>query len=388
MDPVSGDRAVVSELVVLGATGSIGTQTLEVARWLDLPVVSVASRSPSRALLKIADEWPDASVAIVEPGPARSDIAAKLGARVAFGEEAVRVLAMRPGSTVVNGIVGVAGLAPSVAALEAGNRLALANKESLVAGGPILLTALADGGGELIPIDSEHSAIWQMLVGEDRSRVRRIVLTASGGPFRACTAEELKCVTPEEALDHPTWSMGPRVTVDSATLMNKAFEVIEAHYLFGVPYDAIDVVVHPQSVVHSMVEFVDGAVTAELGEPDMRIPIQYAITYPERHPAPGPSLQFDGVGLTFEEPSAVTLHALRLGYEAGRAGGSVPAVLNAADEVGVAAFLEHRIDFLDIVDVVASTLDAVPRTDLVTLDDVFTADEEARRVAVEVIGSR
>ena len=378
----------MSELVVLGATGSIGTQALEVARRLDLHVGALASHSVSKELLEISDEWPDALVAISEPGTAMADVSRRLGARVSFGRSAVSALAMRPGSTVVNGIVGAAGLAPSVAALGAGNRLALANKESLVSGGPVVLAALADGGGELIPIDSEHSAVWQVLVGEDLARVRRIVLTASGGPFRGRTAEELKSVTPEDALDHPTWDMGPRITIDSATLMNKAFEVIEAHYLFGLPYEAIDVVVHPQSVIHSMVEFVDGVVTAELGEPDMRVPIQYAITYPERRPAPVSPLQLAGVDLTFEKPDAATFLALELGYEAGRAGGSAPAVLNGADEVAVAAFLDHRIGFLDITDVVALTLEAVPRTELTTVDDVFAADEEARLVATGVIDNR
>ena len=212
----------------------------------------------------------------------RKSLAEALAGRVLFGPEALVDLARIPGATIVNGIVGVAGLPSSVAALEAGNRLALANKESLVAGGDVVLTAGNSGGGTLVPVDSEHSAIHQCLVGEPTDSVRRLILSASGGPFRGRTSAELEDVTVDEALAHPTWNMGPRITIDSATLMNKAFEVIEAHYLFGIDYDRIDVVVHPQSIVHSLVEFVDGSLKAHLGEPDMRVPIQYAITGPAR----------------------------------------------------------------------------------------------------------
>ena len=378
----------MSELVVLGATGSIGTQTLEVAERLDLDVAALAVGSVSSALFEIAERWSEARIAVADPGDAQPQLDAALGDRVVCGPEAVDQTAARPGSIVVNGIVGAAGLAPSVAALEAGNRLALANKESLVAGGPVVAAALDAGNGELIPVDSEHSAVWQVLIGEDVARVRRIILTASGGPFRGRQRDELLTVTPAEALDHPTWDMGPRITIDSATLMNKAFEVIEAHYLFRLPYDAIDVVVHPQSIIHSMVEFVDGATTAELGEPDMRVPIQYAITYPQRLPAPVEPFRLAGVDLTFEDPDAGTFRALEIGYEAGRRGGSAPAVLNAADEVAVAAFLDHRIGFLDIAEVVAGTLEKVPQRDLSTLSDVAAVDAEARRAAMTLIASR
>ena len=375
----------MTELVVLGATGSIGTQTLEVARRLQIPVVGLAAGSPSPGIMRLAAAYPEAGVAIDRPGDDVDMVRRELGSRVSFGSEAIAAMAARAETTVVNGIVGAAGLGPTVAAIEAGNRVALANKESLVAGGPVVADALARGGGELVPVDSEHSAVWQVLVGEDRARVRRIILTASGGPFRGRSRAELETVTAAEALDHPTWDMGPRITIDSATLMNKAFEVIEAHYLFGLGYDAIDVVVHPQSVIHSMVEFVDGAVTAELGEPDMRIPIQYAITYPDRAPAPVAPLDLAGLSLTFEEPDLDTFRALAIGYEVGRTGGSAPAVLNAADEIAVAGFLEGRIGFLDIADVVEATVGAVGARPLASVQDVVAVDAEARRVAAGIV---
>lgn len=378
----------MTSLVVLGATGSIGSQTLEVASRLGFDVAAVGTRTVSAKLLDIAREWPEAQIAVADEDGASSDLAAELGQRALFGPDAVVAVAGAPGRIVVNGIVGSAGLAASVAALEAGNRLALANKESLVAGGPVVAVALARGGGELIPIDSEHSAIWQILVGERRDRVRRLILTASGGPFRGATTAELKGVTRDEALDHPTWDMGPRITIDSATLVNKAFEVIEAHYLFGFDYDVIDVVVHPQSIVHSMVEFVDGAVTAELGDPDMRVPIQYAITYPERLPAPVPQLDLAGRSLTFEAPDLETFRGLALGYEAGRSGGSAPAVFNAADEIAVAAFLDGTIGFLDIAEVIGATLDRSEAVELESVEHVMDVDKTARITASELITAR
>ncbi|MDH5374028.1 MAG: 1-deoxy-D-xylulose-5-phosphate reductoisomerase, partial [Acidimicrobiia bacterium] len=242
-------------LVVLGATGSIGRQTLDVAGRLGIEVIALAARRGSNELLSIANDWPDARiVATAATGDERHRMSSVLGRRVAFGPEALEALAGEQGATIVNGVVGAAGLRASVAALAAGNRLALANKESLVAGGPVVLAALARGGGELLPVDSEHSALFQCLVGESPAAVRRLILTASGGPFRGWSRENLDTVTPAQALAHPTWNMGRRITIDSATLFNKGLEVIEAHYLFDIPYDSIDVVVHPQSIVHSLVE--------------------------------------------------------------------------------------------------------------------------------------
>ena len=284
-------------------------------------------------------------------------------------------------------MVGSAGLSATVAALGAGNRLALANKESLVAGGELVTAALAKGGGVLIPVDSEHSAVLQCLAGEQADAVRRIILTASGGPFRGRSADQLAEVTPAEALRHPTWSMGRRITVDSATLMNKGLEVIEAHVLFGVGYDRIDVVVHPESIVHAMVEFVDGSVKAQIGEPDMKVPIQYALTHPERRSAPVAPLDLAGRSLTFERTDHAAFPALELAYEAGRRGGSAPATLNAADEVAVAAFLEGRLGFLGIPAVVERTLDRVDWSRPASVEEVLAVDRESRAVAAQLVGT-
>ena len=376
-------RHSLRPLVVLGATGSIGGQTLEVADSMDVPVVAVTARRASDDLLAIASRYPDAVVCVTDPGERRDGFASQLGSRVRFGPGSLMEVAATPGTTVVNGIVGAAGLKSSLAALYAGNRLALANKESLVAGGPLLAAALKNGGGELIPVDSEHSAIFQCLVGEAGSSIAKVILTASGGPFRGATPHELANVTVEQALNHPTWEMGPRITVDSATLMNKAFEVIEAHYLFGVNYDQIDVVVHPQSFVHSFVEFTDGVVKAEVGFPDMKKPIQYAITYPHRAGAVRAPFSIAGHDLTFYEPDLDVFSCLALGYEAGRAGGTATAVLNAADEVAVAAFLDGRIRFLDIGRVVAEVLERHGVVTLDDVDDVLAADLEGRVYASE-----
>lgn len=374
-------------IVVLGATGSIGTQTLDVARRLGLQVVGIAARRASTELATIAAEWPDAVVVAVDPGDDGSALTDRVGVRARFGEEALLELASTARAMVVNGIVGAAGLRASVAALNAGNHLALANKESLVAGGPVVMQALARGGGSLIPVDSEHSALAECLVGEDLGTVRRLVLTASGGPFRGMVRQQLADVTVGDALAHPTWAMGRRVTIDSATLMNKAFEVIEAHYLFGLPYDKIDVTVHPQSIVHSLVEFVDGSIKAQIGEPDMRHPIQYAITGGTRPAVPPSGFDLTQSDLTFEPPDRVTFPCLDLGYAAGRRGGIAPAALNAADEVAVAAFLAERIPFLSIADVVSATLEQTADVTPGSVDDVLAADAEARRIAERHVAS-
>lgn len=370
----------LKELVVLGATGSIGQQTLEVADRLDYAVAVLAAGRWSSSLAAIAARHPSAAV-IVAAEESLDHRAMVIGERLTIGREAVVEAAARPDAIVVNGIVGAAGLEPSLAALRAGNRLALANKETMVAGGPLVAAAARDGGGHIIPVDSEHSALFQCLVGEAPSSVRRLVLTASGGPFRRRTAADLVAITPRQALDHPTWDMGPRITIDSATMMNKALEVIEAHLLFGIEYDRIDVVIHPQSIVHSLVEFADGSVKAQLGEPDMRLPIQYAITHPDRPPADTSPFELAGRSLTFEAPDRATFPALDLGYIAGRRGGIAPAVMNAADEVAVAAFLDERIGFTDIIGVVATVLDRTEDRIPESIADVLDADAAARAAA-------
>ena len=382
------DRTAVTPLVVLGATGSIGRQTLDVADRLGIPVLAVAARRGSDDLLAIAAARPETQVVAAAPTASeQATLVEALGDRVSFGPERIVELASLPGVIVVNGVVGAVGLEASVAALRAGNRLALANKESLVAGGPVIESARREGGGELLPVDSEHSALLQCLIGEEVGAIRRLILTASGGPFRGRTAEEVADVTVAEALAHPTWAMGPRISIDSATLMNKAFEVIEAHYLFGLSYDDIDVVVHPQSIVHSLVEFVDGSLKAHLGEPDMRVPIQYAITHPSRRPGPLAPFPLADLTLSFEAPDREAFPLLDLGYEAGRRGQSAPAVLNASDEIAVQAFLDGRIGFSAIARVVEGTLEQVSLRKLETVADVIAVDAEARSVASELAGT-
>jgi len=374
----------LNPLVILGATGSIGRQTLEVADHLGTPIRALAANRASDALFDAAAAHPDALVCIADPGEGQERFGSAFGTRAHFGPGAVTEAAAIGGSTVVNGIVGAAGLRASLSALYAGNRLALANKESLVAGGPLMLAALAEGEGELVPVDSEHSAIWQCIIGEPPESVSRLILTASGGPFRGLSIDELEHVTVAEALDHPTWSMGPRISTDSATLMNKAFEVIEAHYLFNVAYDDIDVVVHPQSIVHSFVEFMDGIVKAEVGFPDMRKPIQYAIDQPSRRQGSNERFNISGVTLTFEEPDTEAFPCLQLGYEAGRMGGTATAALNAADEVAIAEFLAGRIRFVDIATIVASVLESHSPIDPQSVEDIAIADSEARIRASEI----
>ena len=375
----------LNPIVVLGATGSIGRQTLDVADRLDRTVVGLATGSLSNDLAALADRYPEARVAVAHM-PDRP-IDRTLERRIEFGPGAVASLAGSPDSVVVNGIVGAAGLEPSLAALESGNRLALANKESLLTGGSLILAALESGGGELIPVDSEHSAISQCIEGESVAEIRRVILTASGGPFHARPDLDLEQVTVADALAHPTWDMGKRISIDSATLMNKAFEVIEAHFLFSLDYEQIDVVIHPGSFVHSLVEFIDGVVKAELGSPDMRKPIQRALTWPGRMPAPTEPIDLLGTALTFSAPDRERFPALDLGYKSGRRGGNAPAVLNAADEVAVAAFLDHEIRFTDIVEVVESALSAVSPAPISTLADALEADAAGRVAATEAIAA-
>ena len=372
----------MNKLVVLGATGSIGAQTIEVAERLGLEIAGLAAGSVSSAFTRLAARFPDARLAVARP-PDRTD---KAPARLSVGPDAVADLARQPNTTVINGVVGIAGLRASLAALEAGNRLALANKETLVAAGPLVLAAARAGGGEIIPVDSEHSAIHQCLE-DDPKAIAKIILTASGGPFFGRTKAELVAVTPEEALRHPTWNMGPRITTDSATLVNKGLEVIEAHVLFGVEYEQIEVVVHLQSIVHSLVEFVDGSLKAHVGHPDMRIPIQYAITLPERRPSPVEPFSLAGLSLTFDAPDLETFPALPLAYAAGRKGGAAPCAFNAADEIAVAAFHEGRIGFTEIPRVLEEAVAAADSSELHAIEDVIEADEAARAVARSAVGS-
>ena len=369
----------MKKLVILGSTGSIGTQALEiVASSEELRVVGLAAGSRWESTLEQARQHGVPAIALGDPDAAKRASGAWSG-RVLYGEEGIRELIAGSGADLVlNGMVGAAGLGPTVVALTAGIDVALANKESLVISGELTM-ALAEGtGARLLPVDSEHSALHQLIGAEQPGTVERLVLTASGGPFRGRT--DLSGVSVEDALAHPTWEMGGRITIDSATLMNKGFEAIEAHHLFGVPYERIEVVVHPQSIVHSLIDLNDGATLAHLGHPDMRVPISYALHYPERADVDVPRLDLAAVGeLTFERPDPETFACLRLAREAGEAGGTAPCVLNAADEVAVAAFLDGRIPFTGIAEVIERVLAEMPAQPVGHFDDLFAADAEARR---------
>jgi 1-deoxy-D-xylulose-5-phosphate reductoisomerase len=385
----------VVRVALAGSTGSIGTQALDVLAAepgsFELVAIGATGRNP-QVLIEQARTHRPAIVAISDPDAAAVVVDALDGIEVRVGADAMASLAADV-DVVVNGVVGFAGLSVTLATLEAGRRLALANKESLIAGGPVVQRARRTPGAELVPVDSEHGAIHQCLRATDnRERVARLVLTASGGPFRGRSAADLAQVTVAEALAHPTWSMGPKITVDSSTLMNKGLEVIEAHELFGAPagdagygigFDEIDVVVHPQSIVHSMVEFTDASTIAQLSIPDMRLPIGYALAWPDRITTPFGRIDWSQLGrLDFEAPDLDTFPCLGLAYDAGRLGGTAPAWLNAANEIAVEAFLDGRIAWGDISRMIAATLDhhdGAPATDAASIID---ADAEARRIAI------
>jgi len=364
-------------VAILGSTGSIGTTALRVlARHRDRFHVSAltAHRSGDLLAAQVA-EWRPSYAGLVEPNG--SAVAPSWGR----GSECLLRAVTESGTDIVlNAVVGAAGLDATLTALRAGKRVALANKESLVVAGELVLDALRTGGGQLVPVDSEHSAILQCLAGRAPSEIKRLVLTASGGPFREWPSERLANATLADALNHPTWSMGRKITVDSASLANKALEVIEAHFLFGIPYERIDVVVHPQSVVHSMVEFVDGSVIAQLGVPSMELPILYALTHPERVTDAGVP-PYDPVRLsplTFEPVRHADFPTLELGIAAGKQGGAAPAVFNAANEQAVAMFLDGQITFGEIPQAISAALDALGQAPSATRDDLLAADTAAR----------
>jgi 1-deoxy-D-xylulose-5-phosphate reductoisomerase len=375
----------VTTVALVGSSGSIGTQAVDVVRANQdrFEVVAIGANRSVDALARQAAELRPAVVAVGdETLAARLKESGPAGTEVRAGEGALASIATGA-DVVVNGVVGFAGLPVTLAALSAGRRLALANKESLIAGGPVVRSVRATPGAEIIPVDSEHCAVHQCLrAGAGPLEVARIVLTASGGPFRGRGRADLVGVTVEDALAHPTWTMGPKVTVDSSTLMNKGLEVIEAHELFGVAYRHIDVVIHPQSVVHSMVEFVDGSTMAQLSLPDMRLPLGYAMAYPERLGTRFGSIDWRTVErLDFEPPDRDTFRALGLAYEAGRLGETAPAALSAGNEVAVAAFLEGAITWLDIPAVIEDCLTGWEGTKADALDVVLEADRTARERA-------
>jgi 1-deoxy-D-xylulose-5-phosphate reductoisomerase len=378
-------------LLILGSTGSIGTQALDIVeRSDDLELVGLSAERSWEALVEQARAQGVDRIALADPIAGARAAEAWTDGDVLIGAEGLVRLVIESGAELVlNALVGSAGLGPTVATLGEGIDLALANKESLVVGGD-LVTQLAEAtGAQIIPVDSEHSALHQLIAGERAGTVDKLVLTASGGPFRGRTREQLEDVTVEEALAHPTWAMGGKITIDSATLINKGLELIEAHHLFGTSYDRIDVVVHPQSIVHSYVLLCDGAALAHLGHPDMRVPISYALHYPDRVDVPMRPLDLAEVGaLTFEPVDTEAFPCLRLAREAASAGGTAPCVLNAANEVAVHAFLEGRLSFLGIPAVIETALERLPPGPVRAFESLYEADREARAVAAELIAVR
>ena len=385
-----------TRVAIAGSSGSIGTQTIDVVRAEGPDRYEVVAIGVGASVATVVEQ----ALALRPRVVAVTDESARRLVASALNGHPIEVVAdltalVEPADVVVNGVVGFAGLAVTVETLRAGKRLALANKESLIAAGPVVQPLRATPGAELVPVDSEHCAIHQCLRSssafdgarrDGHREVARIVVTASGGPFRGRTLAELADVTREQALAHPTWAMGPKITIDSSTLMNKGLEVIEAHELFGVEYDRIEVVVHPQSVVHSMVEFTDASTIAQLSMPDMRLPIGYALGYPDRIATPFGRIDWTSLGrLDFEPPDRSTFRCLDLAYEAGRIGGTAPAWLSAANEVAVDGFLENRLRWADIADVCAAVLDAHDGAVPGTVPDVIEADATARRHAAAAI---
>lgn len=380
-------------VTILGSTGSVGTNTIDlILRSPERFSVDTLTGNSNVALLAEQAVNVKAKMAVIADEARYDDLKAALagtGIEVAAGRTALIEAATRPCDLVMASIVGAAGLAPTLEAVRRGAVVGLANKECLVSAGEFFCREVAAANARLIPVDSEHSAIYQVFDFDRPERVERIVLTASGGPFRERPLDTLKDVTPEQAVAHPNWDMGAKISVDSATMMNKGLEFIEAYHLFPVKSDQIDILVHPQSVIHSMVEYVDASVLAQLGTPDMRTPIAFALAWPDRMDAPSPRLKLEDIQtLTFEAPDPVRFPAIRLAREALEVGGSAPTVMNAANEIAVGLFLARHLSFLDISRVVEETMAKIPRSTLGSLDDVYTIDTKARDVAAEIAAKR
>jgi len=377
-------------ITLLGSTGSVGCSTLDlVSRARDsFRLEALTAGSNVDLLVEQALAFRPA-VAVIADAAHYQTLKERLagsGIEAAAGAGAVIEAAQRPSDLTMAGIVGAAGLPPTLAAIRRGTSVAFANKEVLVTAGPVVMAEIARCGATLLPVDSEHNAIFQVFDEAQRDRIERIILTASGGPFRSNSIAEMARMTPAQAVNHPIWSMGAKISIDSATMMNKGLELIEAFYLFRMPEEKIEILVHPQSVIHSMVAYCDGSVLAQLGSPDMRTPIAYALAYPDRMPAPSPRLDLATIGqLTFEEPDPVRFPALRLAREALSAGGAAPAVLNAANEVAVENFLKNRIGFLDIARLVEEAMIALLPASVETLEDVLAIDDVARRFVADAI---
>lgn len=377
----------MKRIAILGSTGSIGTQALDVVRQHPdrFEAYALVAHSSIQKLIEQAREFRPEVVVIANESlyPTLRDALADLPIKVYAGADAIcDVVQIDEVDTVLTAMVGFAGLRPTIAAIKAHKTIALANKETLVVAGQLMTDLAITNRAAILPVDSEHSAIFQSLVGEDQNAITKILLTASGGPFRRFTAEELRTVTCSQALQHPNWQMGAKITIDSATMMNKGFEMIEAHWLFGVAPEQIEVYVHPESIIHSAVEFADGAVKAQLGVPDMRLPIQYALTYPQRLPLAGDRLDLFSLGrLTFERPDMERFPCLKLAYEAIAQGGNMPCIINAANEVANLAFREERIPYGRIAEVITHCMEHGTFIASPTLDDLFQTDEEMRALA-------
>ncbi len=378
----------MKEIVVLGSTGSIGTQTLDVARMHGYKVKALSANSSVKLLEAQAREFVPEFIC-VRTDEAYSDLKTRLAdmnIKLFKGDDGLCELASVKCDMVVNSVVGMVGLRPTLAAIEAGNDIGLANKETMVVGGSIVTKAAAEKNVKILPIDSEHSAIFQCLMGNNDNKIDKIILTASGGPFYGYTNEQLKMVTKEQALKHPNWSMGQKITTDSATLMNKGLELIEAVWFFGVKPEQVEVTVHRQSIIHSAVEFEDGAVIAQLGVPDMKIPIQFALTYPRRYKSCSDKLSLFDVGtLTFAKPDEDTFRCLKFAKQAISEGGNVPCILNSANEAAVDAFLKDRISFYMIPELVGEALQCVEKTSKLTLETIISTDAAARAFVEERI---
>ncbi|MBW7886901.1 MAG: 1-deoxy-D-xylulose-5-phosphate reductoisomerase [Bacteroidetes bacterium] len=380
----------MKKLAILGSTGSIGKQTLEVIENFpkEFQATYLSANNNIDLLKQQIQKFRPKAVVILDEQCAKS-LTKEFGGttKILSGEQALQEIVQQDDvDIVVSSLVGFAGLKPTIKAIEAKKKIALANKETLVVAGEIMIPLAEKHNIELLPVDSEHSAIFQCLVGELPNKIEKIILTASGGPFRNHSLKELETVTIADALNHPNWKMGNKITIDSATLMNKGLEVIEAHWLFGVRAEKIDVVVHPQSIIHSMVEFVDGSIKAQLGAPDMKIPIQYALTYPSRAQAQWPRVNFSKLKeMTFFEPDTKRFPCLELAYSALRSGGTIPAVMNAANEIAVANFLTGKITFNDIPRIIRNVMEQHSSEKQPTLDAIFDADTWARRKALEYI---
>ena len=382
----------MKKIAILGSTGSIGVNALDVVSKNpeQLEVVALAAGRNLEVLKGQIERFRPKIVSVLDKEHA-GRLKAMFGKAslpdILWGEEGARSVASAPGADMVlSAIVGAAGLVPTLEAIEAGKDIALANKETLVTAGPLVVERARSRGVRIIPVDSEHSAVFQCIEGNSEKSVGRVILTASGGPFLRASRTELETVRISDALNHPNWKMGRKITIDSATMMNKGLEVIEARWLFGVDYERIDVVIHPQSIVHSLVEFIDGSVLAQMGLPDMRGPISYALFHPERMPGGFPPFDLSKVGrLEFQPPDLERFPCLRLGYEAGRAAGTMPAVMNAANEIAVNAFLEEKIPFQSIARVIEEVMSRHAPADVSSLEAVLEADAQARRQAEEIL---